>query len=190
MDEAWKITNATVAYTNHTLLPEALESWPVPLFERLLPRHMQIVYEINAELLDKAKKDLAADAELMSSLSLIDEHNGRRLRMGSLAFVGSHKINGVSALHTELMKQTVFRDLHRLFPDRINNKTNGITPRRWLMQANAGLTGLIRENHRPGFPRRHQQARRPQRARRRRRFPGALRRGQARQQGAPGAAHP
>jgi starch phosphorylase len=149
--EAWKITNATIAYTNHTLLPEALESWPVPLFERLLPRHMQIVYEINAELLDKAKKDLAADAGLMSSLSLIDEHNGRRLRMGSLAFVGSHKINGVSALHTELMKQTVFRDLHRLFPDRINNKTNGITPRRWLMQANAGLTGLIREAIGDGF---------------------------------------
>ena len=150
-DEAWKITNATIAYTNHTLLPEALETWQVPLFERLLPRHMQIVYEINAGLLAKAKADLAADAGLMSSLSLIDEHNGRRLRMGNLAFVGSHKINGVSALHTELMKKTVFRDLHRLFPDRITNKTNGITPRRWLMQANPGLTALIRDTIGDGF---------------------------------------
>jgi starch phosphorylase len=149
--EAWSITTETIAYTNHTLLPEALESWPVPLFERLLPRHMQIIYEINAALLDKAKKDVAADAGLMSALSLIDEHNGRRVRMGNLAFVGSHKINGVSALHTDLMKKTVFRDLHALFPDRINNKTNGITPRRWLMQANPGLTRLIRETIGDGF---------------------------------------
>ena len=149
--EAWNITTETIAYTNHTLLPEALESWSVPLFERLLPRHMQIIYEINAALLDKAKKELAADPTLMSALSLIDEHNGRRVRMGSLAFVGSHSINGVSALHTELMKKTVFRDLHRLFPDRINNKTNGITPRRWLMQANPGLTRLIRDTIGDGF---------------------------------------
>ncbi len=149
--EAWNITTETIAYTNHTLLPEALESWPVPLFERLLPRHMQIIYEINAELLEKARKELSADADLMSALSLIDEHNGRRVRMGSLAFVGSHKINGVSALHTELMKKTVFHDLHRLFPDRINNKTNGITPRRWLMQANPGLTQLIRDTIGDGF---------------------------------------
>jgi starch phosphorylase len=151
-DTAWAITQATTSYTNHTLLPEALESWPVALFERLLPRHMQIVYEINAQLLALSREKLGAESDLMSALSLIDEHNGRRVRMGQLAFVGSHSINGVSALHTELMKQTVFRDLHRLFPERINNKTNGITPRRWLMQANEGLTNLIREVVGDGFP--------------------------------------
>ncbi len=143
--EAWTTTQATLAYTNHTLLPEALESWQVPLFERLLPRHMQIIYDINGGLLKEARQRLGDDSDLLSALSLIDEHNGRRVRMGQLAFVGSHKVNGVSALHTELMKTTVFRNLHRLFPDRINNKTNGITPRRWLMQANPKLTALVRE---------------------------------------------
>ena len=142
-ESAWEITRATISYTNHTLLPEALESWPVGLMERLLPRHMQIIYEINARVLHEARDVLGPDAELLASLSLIDEHNGRRVRMGQLAFVGSHKVNGVSALHTELMKETVFSDLHRLFPDRITNKTNGITVRRWLMQANPGLTKLL-----------------------------------------------
>ena len=141
--EAWAITNATISYTNHTLLPEALESWPVPLFERMLPRHMQIIYEINAQLLETAKEADFGDPGFLSSISLIDEHNGRRVRMGQLAFVGSHKVNGVSELHTELMKSTVFRDLNRLFPGRITNKTNGITPRRWLMQCNPELTRLI-----------------------------------------------
>jgi starch phosphorylase len=150
-EEAWTITKATIGYTNHTLLPEALESWPVSLFERLLPRHMQIIYEINAHVLAEARAAFGAEFDLLSSLSLIDEHNGRRVRMGQLAFVGSHKINGVSALHTELMKKTVFRDLHRLFPDRITNKTNGITPRRWLMQTNPGLTDLIAETIGDGF---------------------------------------
>ncbi|MBB5572994.1 MULTISPECIES: glycogen/starch/alpha-glucan phosphorylase [Rhizobium] len=144
-DAAWDITRNTFGYTNHTLLPEALESWPVPLFERLLPRHMQIVYAINAKILVEARKARNfSDAEIRS-ISLIDENGDRRLRMGNLAFVGSHSINGVSALHTDLMKVTVFSDLHKLYPDRINNKTNGITPRRWLMQCNPGLTGLIRE---------------------------------------------
>ncbi len=150
-EAAWAITRDTISYTNHTLLPEALESWPVGLMERLLPRHMQIIYEINARLLQEARKVLDADAELLASLSLIDEHNGRRVRMGQLAFVGSHKVNGVSALHTELMKQTVFHDLHELFPDRITNKTNGITVRRWLMQANPGLTALLEEAIGPGI---------------------------------------
>ncbi|GLK76220.1 alpha-1,4 glucan phosphorylase [Methylopila jiangsuensis] len=142
-DEAWKVTLATFSYTNHTLLPEALESWPVPLMERLLPRHMQIIYLINALELDAARKRHPGDDGLLASISLIDESNGRRVRMGQLAFTGSHKINGVSALHTELMKQTVFRDLHRLHPDRIVNKTNGITFRRWLSQANPGLTSIL-----------------------------------------------
>ncbi|ANL35794.1 MULTISPECIES: glycogen/starch/alpha-glucan phosphorylase [Rhizobium] len=144
-EQAWEITRHTFSYTNHTLLPEALESWPVPLFERLLPRHMQIVYAINAKiLLDARKSKNFSDSEIRS-ISLIEESGDRRVRMGNLAFIGSHSINGVSALHTDLMKVTVFADLHKLYPDRINNKTNGITPRRWLQQCNPGLTGLIRE---------------------------------------------
>ncbi len=141
--EAWTLTRGTFGYTNHTLLPEALESWPVALLERLLPRHMQIIYQINANVLTEARVKAKFSDPQIAAVSLIDEHGGRRVRMGQLAFVGSHSINGVSALHTELMKQTVFADLHRLYPDRINNKTNGITPRRWLMQCNPGLTKLV-----------------------------------------------
>ena len=144
-DEAWEITRGTFSYTNHTLLPEALESWPVPLFERLLPRHMQIVYAINAKILLEARKARHFNDQQIRAISLIDENGDRRVRMGNLAFIGSHSINGVSALHTELMKVTVFSDLNTLYPERINNKTNGITPRRWLMQCNPGLTSLIRE---------------------------------------------
>ncbi|RWC50993.1 MAG: glycogen/starch/alpha-glucan phosphorylase [Mesorhizobium sp.] len=144
-DQAWDITKRTFGYTNHTLLPEALESWPVPLFERLLPRHMQIVYAINAEVLLEARASNQFSDEQIGRISLIQENGDRRVRMGNLAFVGSHSINGVSALHTDLMKETVFADLHKLYPDRINNKTNGITPRRWLIQCNPGLTSLARE---------------------------------------------
>lgn len=144
-EEAWSITTRTFSYTNHTLLPEALETWPVPLMERLLPRHMQIIYLINALHLDRIRKAGETSGEALSSLSLIDEHSGRRVRMGHLAFVGSHTINGVSALHTDLMRVTVFRDLNRVYPGRIVNKTNGITFRRWLYQANPGLTRLIAE---------------------------------------------
>lgn len=144
-DEAWDITRRTFGYTNHTLLPEALESWPIHLFEQLLPRHMQLVYAINAKLLIEARREHGFDDGAISAISLIDEAGERRVRMGNLAFAGSHSVNGVSALHTELMKETVFAAFHRLYPDRINNKTNGITPRRWLMQCNPELTGLIRE---------------------------------------------
>ena len=149
--DAWKITKGTFGYTNHTLLPEALESWPVALLERLLPRHMQIVYQINAGVLTEARNKPGFTDQQAAAVSLIDEHGGRRVRMGQLAFVGSHSINGVSALHTELMKQTVFADLHALYPERINNKTNGITPRRWLMQCNPGLTRLISDRIGPDF---------------------------------------
>jgi starch phosphorylase len=141
--EAWKITVATLSYTNHTLLPEALETWPVPLLERLLPRHMQIIYQINWLHLDRLREEGFTDAGLLQSVSLIDENSGRRTRMGTLAFLGSHKINGVSALHTDLMRETVFHDLNKLFPDRITNKTNGITFRRWLFEANPGLTSIL-----------------------------------------------
>jgi starch phosphorylase len=149
--EAWKITRATVGYTNHTLLPEALESWPLPLFERLLPRHMQLIYAINGDLLRNARRHEGFDDHAISTISLIDESNERRIRMANLAFVGSHSVNGVAALHTQLMKQTVFADLHRLFPERINNKTNGITPRRWLKECNPQLVNLVREAIGDGF---------------------------------------
>ena len=150
-EDAWKITNATFGYTNHTLLPEALESWPLALFERLLPRHMQIVYAINAKVLKEARKLRPDDDGFVATISLIDERGDRRVRMANLAFAGSHSVNGVAALHTQLMKETVFHDLNLLYPGRINNKTNGITPRRWLQQCNPALTGLIKEAIGDGF---------------------------------------
>ncbi|MBT2188049.1 glycogen/starch/alpha-glucan phosphorylase [Sphingobium nicotianae] len=149
--EAWDMTRKTFGYTNHTLLPEALESWPLPLFERMLPRHMQIVYAINAMLLREARVSKKLDDAAIAAISVIDESGERRVRMANLAFAGAHSVNGVAALHTELMKQTVFADFHKLYPDRINNKTNGVTPRRWLLECNAGLTGLIREAIGDGF---------------------------------------
>ena len=145
-DEAWKITVATLSYTNHTLLPEALESWPVELFERLLPRHLEIIYRINGVHLALAEERCPGDIDFRASVSLIDERSGRRVRMGQLAFVGSHRINGVSAMHSDLMKETVFHDLNHLYPVRITNKTNGITFRRWLMLANPRLTDLLRKS--------------------------------------------
>jgi glycogen phosphorylase len=143
--EAWEITTATFSYTNHTLMPEALEAWPVHLMERLLPRHMQIIYLTNSLHLDGLRASGHADPALLSSVSLIDEQSGRRVRMGALAFLGSHKVNGVSELHTNLMRATVFRDMNMLYPDRIVNKTNGITFRRWLFECNPELTSLLVE---------------------------------------------
>jgi glycogen phosphorylase len=142
-DESWAIAKAVFSYTNHTLLPEALETWSVTLMERLLPRHMQIIYLINAVHLDAARKAGFTEPAVLSAVSLIDEQAGRRVRMGNLAFIGSHKINGVSALHTDLMRKTVFHDLNAVYPGRITNKTNGITFRRWLMEANPALTNII-----------------------------------------------
>jgi glycogen phosphorylase len=144
-DEAWKVTVATLSYTNHTLLPEALETWPVELFERLLPRHLEIIYRINTAHLALADLRCPGDVDFRAAVSLIDEKSGRKVRMGQLAFVGSHRINGVSAMHSDLMRETVFQDLNHLYPGRITNKTNGITFRRWLMLANPRLTGLLRE---------------------------------------------
>jgi starch phosphorylase len=143
LDEAFALARRTLAYTNHTLLPEALESWPVTLFERLLPRHMQLVYAINARHLEAATEQADAASDLVRRVSLIEEQHERRVRMGHLAFLGARKVNGVSALHGELMKQTVFKDLHGLYPGRIIHITNGITVRRWLVQSNPGLTGLL-----------------------------------------------
>jgi starch phosphorylase len=143
-DTAWAITRATISYTNHTLLPEALEMWPVVLMERLLPRHMQIIYLLNARNLD-TNRARGADDRLLAALSLIDESHGRRVRMGHLAFMGSHSVNGVSALHTDLMRKTIFRDLDAAMGGQIVNRTNGITFRRWLHQTNPGLTRLLVE---------------------------------------------
>ena len=145
--EAWRVTVATFSYTNHTLMPEALESWPVPLMERLLPRHMQIIYLLNGQHLEDVRGrgpgEGGADNALLAAVSLIDERHGRRVRMGHLAFLGSHAVNGVSALHTDLLRRTVFHDLDTVASGRISNKTNGITFRRWLHRANPGLTRLL-----------------------------------------------
>ncbi len=144
-DGAWRITQATCSYTNHSLLPEALESWPVRLFERLLPRHLEIIYALNSRHLAEVSLSEPENPQRLAAISLIDEAEGGRVRMGHLAFLGSHRVNGVSVLHAELMRQTVFSDFHRLYPDRIVDKTNGIAFRRWLHQANPALTKLLCE---------------------------------------------
>jgi starch phosphorylase len=143
--EAWDVTTNTLNYTNHTLLPEALETWPVELMERLLPRHMQIIYLINWIHIEALAESERLDARLLASVSLIGEGHSRHVRMGPLAFIGARRVNGVSALHTELMRKTVFADLHALTPEKIVNKTNGIAFRRWLHTANPGLARLAVE---------------------------------------------
>jgi starch phosphorylase len=140
---AWDIVTRTFSYTNHTLMPEALETWPVGLFERVLPRHLQIIYEINHRFLKDVMHHYPADPAIWSRMSLIDESKGKRIRMAHLAIVGSHHVNGVAAIHTQLMKETIFSDFHRLWPHKIVNMTNGVTPRRWLNQANPALAHLI-----------------------------------------------
>jgi starch phosphorylase len=142
-EKAWDITTRTFAYTNHTLMPEALETWPVSLFESVLPRHMQIIYEINHRFLRDVMHRYPGDSEVLRRMSIIDEAGGRRVRMAYLAIVGSHKVNGVAQIHTELMRQTIFADFDRFYPGKIINMTNGITPRRWLNQANPRLAQLI-----------------------------------------------
>ena len=142
-DHAWDITTRTFAYTNHTLMPEALETWPVALFESVLPRHLQIIYEINQRFLSGVMHRFPGDNELLKRMSIIDETHGRRVRMAHLAIVGSHHVNGVARLHSELMKTTIFADFDRYYPGKLFNITNGITPRLWLNQANPELAGLI-----------------------------------------------
>ncbi len=144
-DAAWQITRAALAYTNHTLLPEALEKWPLPLFASILPRHLEIIYEINRRFLDEVRLVHGADEQRVARLSIIDESGERHVRMAHLASVGSHAINGVASLHTELLKQTVLKDFYDIHPDLFRNVTNGVTPRRWMVLSNPGLSGLIRE---------------------------------------------
>ncbi len=142
-DAAWQVTSRAVSYTNHTLMPEALETWPVRMFQELLPRHLEIVYEINRRFLDEVRQRFPGDEARVARMSLIDESGERRVRMAALAIVASHKVNGVSALHSDLMVQTIFSDYAALWPERFLNVTNGVTPRRWLMQANPSLSALI-----------------------------------------------
>jgi glycogen phosphorylase len=142
-DVAWTITRKTFAYTNHTLLPEALERWPLDLFGRMLPRHLEIIYEINARFLDEVRIAFFGDEERLARMSLIDESGPRYVRMAHLATAGSHAVNGVAQLHTELLKSDVLRDFHDLWPQKFSNMTNGVTPRRWMVLCNPRLSQFI-----------------------------------------------
>ena len=144
-ESAWALCCKTFSYTNHTLMPEALETWPVGLMQHVLPRHLEIIFRINKEFLEVAARHRPNDNGFLARLSLIDEQGERRVRMAHLSIVGSHKVNGVSALHSELLVQTIFGDFASIWPDRFTNMTNGVTPRRWLSQANPGLAGLLDE---------------------------------------------
>ena len=142
-DTAWEITEKTMGYTNHTLLPEALERWSVSLLERVVPRHLSIIYDINDRLMKKVSQKYPGDVGKLSRLSIIEEGDTKKVRMGNLAIVGSHSINGVAAIHSELVKKNLAPDFYEMWPERFNNKTNGITPRRWLLSANPELADLI-----------------------------------------------
>jgi len=144
-DEAWDLTQTTLAYTNHTLLPEALEAWPVAWFEDFLPRHLEIIFEINRRFLDAVRARFPGDEGRIERTSLVEEGPERRVRMANLAIVGSHSTNGVAAIHSELLRTRTVRDLAEMFPERFSNKTNGVTPRRWLLLANPALAGTITE---------------------------------------------
>jgi glycogen phosphorylase len=144
-DQAWDLTKKTLAYTNHTLLPEALEKWPVAWFEVLLPRHLQIIYEINRRLLDEVRLRFPGDEGRVQRVSLVEEGSQRKIRMANLAIVGTHSTNGVAAIHTKLLRTTTVKDLAEMFPERFSNKTNGVTPRRWLLEANPTLANIMTE---------------------------------------------
>ncbi len=142
-DEAWDTTQKTFGYTNHTLLPEALEQWPLAWFAEVLPRHLEIIFEINRRLLDTVRSRFPGYEEMVQRVSLVDEEDGRKIRMANLAIVGSHSTNGVAAIHSELLRKTTVKDLASVFPERFNNKTNGVTPRRWLLLSNPSLANII-----------------------------------------------
>jgi starch phosphorylase len=150
-DVAWDVTQRALAYTNHTLLPEALERWPVPMFERLLPRHLMIIYEINQRFMRQVSTRFTNDIARMERMSIIEEGPVQMVRMANLATVGSHSINGVARLHTDLVKQQLLSDFYEMFPERFNNKTNGVTPRRWLLYANPGLSDVLVKRLGSGF---------------------------------------
>jgi len=152
-DDAWEITRKTFAYTNHTILPEALELWPVWFFEQILPLHLQIIYEINERFIKEVRARFPDDPDRLSRMSIVEEHWERKIRMAHLAIVGSHSVNGVAALHSEILKNELFHDFYQMFPERFNNKTNGITQRRWLKMANPLLSSLIDDHIGEGWTR-------------------------------------
>ncbi len=144
-DEAWAITNSVMAYTNHTLMPEALEKWSLPMLQSILPRHLQIIYEINHRFMQSAVSFFPLQPQVLSKISIVEESNPKQIRMANLAIIGSHSTNGVAALHSELLKRTMFSEFNTIYPDRFNNKTNGITQRRWLLDSNPKLAAKITE---------------------------------------------
>ena len=150
-DKAWEIARATFAYTNHTLLPEALERWSVPLLEHVIPRHLQLIFEINSRFLKQVGERYPGDTGRLARMSLVEEGGSKQVRMANLAIIGGHSVNGVAAVHSELVKSDLVPDFAQMFPERFNNKTNGVTPRRWLLAANPGLATLITEVVGPGW---------------------------------------
>lgn len=144
-DEAWDTTTKVFAYTNHTVLPEALERWPTSLLESMLPRHLEIIYQINFLWMEQIAKLYPGDFDRMRRMSMVEEDGEKRINMARLSIVGSHAVNGVAAIHTEILKRDLFKDFYEIWPDKFQNKTNGITPRRWLLLCNPGLADLICE---------------------------------------------
>jgi starch phosphorylase len=143
--QAWDLTQRTLAYTNHTLLPEALEKWPLAWFHILLPRQLEIILEINRRFLNDVRRRFPGDENRVERVSLVEEGGGQKIRMANLAIVGSHSTNGVAAIHSGLLRTTTVKELAEIFPERFNNKTNGVTPRRWLLLANPALSGVVTE---------------------------------------------
>ena len=182
---AWEITRETVAYTNHTLLPEALEKWPVSLLERVVPRHLQIIYEINRRFMADASLVWKDDPERLKRVSIVQEGYEGQIRMANLAIVGSHSVNGVSKLHSELVKTRLVPDFYQLWPEKFSNKTNGVTQRRWLLMANPGLASLLDATIGVGWSTDLEQLSARREIRRRCRVPTPVQGDQARQQGAP-----
>src|ERR1700758_232584 len=150
-DAAWDLTQRTLAYTNHTLLPEALEKWPLVWFERMLPRHLDIIYEINRRLIDEVRRRFPGDEGRVQRVSLVEEGAERKIRMANLAIIGSHSTNGVAAIHSQLLRTMTVKDLAEMFPQRFSNKTNGVTPRRWLLMSNPALSQMITDAIGPGW---------------------------------------
>ena len=183
-DKAWKLVQQMFSYTNHTLMPEALETWDVEMLARLLPRHLEIIFDINAQFLKQVTEKFGLDADLIRRISLVDEYGQRRVRMAHLAIVASHKVNGVSKLHSQLMTQNIFSDFARMYPERFTNVTNGITPRRWLAQASPSLSSLIDAAARAALAHRSVRARAAARMARRSRFPESISRCEVREQAA------
>ena len=183
-DQAWDLTRRTLAYTNHTLLPEALEKWPLAWFEMMLPRHLEIIFEINRRLLDEVRTRFPGDEGRVERVSLVEEGAQRKVRMANLAIVGSHSTNGVAAIHSQLLRTMTVKDLAEMFPERFNNKTNGVTPRRWLLLANPALARVDHRRDRRRLDHRPEPIEQAQAAGRRQGLSRRLPQGQARGQGA------